>query len=486
LAQTKIIKISVKRFILVIMLSCIMVSSTVGYLAYAASSNYYQVITGGQYPGAPSFSIYEQDGVYYAKNAWGGISFASTNSSETVMSVAGSNRSIVLKGDLTFSNNLLFSGYRDLHIFGSASITFVGNVGFQFINCRDSTLKEITINGGDVAVYVDPQCINVKVDGVKFYNAIRQASNVGGRGCGTQNCFVSGGCSEFAIIVNSGYQNFAYNNYIENITNGGYAIELGYNSKGNQIIGNKIYNCGGANGGGIICLSKYSGFHTELTATSNAIIDKNTIIGTKRGIWLAAHLANSFTISNITISNNQIEVQASSYGITTSVTSADHVGNISCINIWGNIIRKASNATSTTGIDVVGTSNYVHDNDVTGIDTPIRILSAAWQPSYTVKNNVGLGTSEIEAYAYSSHADFLEHGSWIDLSSHGFGTNFGGRLITDVLISAQCYPEKTYCWLMEKDSEAGQIRIGVCDINGTTTTVDRVFYTAMFNPYPPL
>lgn len=70
---------SLKKALIVSVLCCLMISSTAAYLAAAVASDYYQVITGGQYPGAPSFTIYAQDGVYYAKNQYGGISWSSTD-----------------------------------------------------------------------------------------------------------------------------------------------------------------------------------------------------------------------------------------------------------------------------------------------------------------------------------------------------------------------------------------------------------------------
>lgn len=59
---------------------CALVCSllTAAYV-YASSPATFQVITSGQYPGAPSYTIFVDNGVYYAKNAFGGISWSSTN-----------------------------------------------------------------------------------------------------------------------------------------------------------------------------------------------------------------------------------------------------------------------------------------------------------------------------------------------------------------------------------------------------------------------
>jgi len=67
----------------VLCLVSILLGVSIG-VVYAQSSSNYMTITGGIYPGAPSHTISVTDGVYYAKNSYGAVSWSSTNAAYVI------------------------------------------------------------------------------------------------------------------------------------------------------------------------------------------------------------------------------------------------------------------------------------------------------------------------------------------------------------------------------------------------------------------
>lgn len=80
-------EIPTKKAILAIFLTAILAVSITG-IAIAQSPTYYQVITSGLYSGAPSYTIFNDNGVTYAKTAYGSIAFSGATTS-VLNSVAG-------------------------------------------------------------------------------------------------------------------------------------------------------------------------------------------------------------------------------------------------------------------------------------------------------------------------------------------------------------------------------------------------------------
>lgn len=329
---------------------------------------------------------------YFAADSENHICLTSTNAATVINSINCSNTDLYLKGNFSLTDNLLFYGIHGVKVYGDAAITFSDSTGIRFGNSYDCTILDLTIIGGGISVYAEPTCINIQVNNLKVYNATLQAINIGGNHSTVRNCLVSGGCSEFGIIANSGYQNTVENNHVENISNGGYAIELAYNSIGNKISGNTIYNCGSADGGGIIVLPKSSTYNTEIVSISKAKIFDNTILQTKRAIYLVgggSNTTDNYPLNETEIYNNIIEVTNSSFGIYGGITDVGNTTQLSAISVHDNTIIPASSATTTTGITMNGVNNIIKNNDVSLVSTPINIVNTQWCVNLTIAGNNG-------------------------------------------------------------------------------------------------
>jgi len=77
-------KIQLKH-LFVVMLICIVAFSSVGYILGSNGGTF--TLSSGIYPGAPSYTIWREDTVYYAKNAYGVIDYSGTNASSVIYNV---------------------------------------------------------------------------------------------------------------------------------------------------------------------------------------------------------------------------------------------------------------------------------------------------------------------------------------------------------------------------------------------------------------
>lgn len=363
-------------------------------------------------------------------------------------------------------------GYYDLGTQSAGDLVFARTTGGYF--------HDITTQDGYLPFYVEPTSIGCQIQRCIVNDAGIQAINVGGVNCGAIDCTVDGGCTEFGMIANAGYNNYVINNTVKNVATGAYAIELGYNSKNNVISGNNITSCGGASGGGIIALAKDSGYFGELTATTGASISNNTVRSTKRCIWLYSALENSYPLQDCTVSNNILEAQASSYGITSNIENTSHTTYVSGISVIGNIIRKAAGASSTTGISLSGANNICRNNDVTGLDTTITSINNSWSPNFSASDNAGTTSSGGACNVLSSAFAVDATGSHTLIIPHGLART---PTASECQLSIVAYPNGSdalakdwVCTLLEVDSRnvdatnvVAVVNVGTASVTAGTT-----------------
>lgn len=138
-------KVSLKKVlyfsIALTLISCL----TTGALVYAFSPGNYQAIAGGAYPGASAYTIFGDDGTYYAKNQYGQIVYSGTDAATVINdAIEACNTLYTASGSAnTYTVKLL--GYIGI----SSTICVLPGVSLDFdtIKILESNVDGITYNG---------------------------------------------------------------------------------------------------------------------------------------------------------------------------------------------------------------------------------------------------------------------------------------------------------------------------------------------------
>jgi hypothetical protein len=98
-----------------IALICIISTGSLVYVAAQSGTLSTITISGGQYPGAPTYTIFAESGTTYAKNANGVISYSSTSGTTVLQLVIDAirgttNPKIIFNGDLTITDRINMTG----------------------------------------------------------------------------------------------------------------------------------------------------------------------------------------------------------------------------------------------------------------------------------------------------------------------------------------------------------------------------------------
>jgi hypothetical protein len=88
-------QVSLKWAIALVLIACL-VSSSIVYYAIAVSPSSPITISGGVYPGAPSYTFWEEGGYYFAKDANGEIDYSGTNATIVIQNAFNQNGSSYL------------------------------------------------------------------------------------------------------------------------------------------------------------------------------------------------------------------------------------------------------------------------------------------------------------------------------------------------------------------------------------------------------
>lgn len=110
------------------------------------------VITSGVYPGAADYTVFADNGVYYAKSAFGSVVSESSTSAHTVINaVLASNMKIELKGILGLTGQILFNNVVNVELYGNAILTPDGTYKNATIlvtpTAKNITIRDLSFDG---------------------------------------------------------------------------------------------------------------------------------------------------------------------------------------------------------------------------------------------------------------------------------------------------------------------------------------------------
>lgn len=109
-------KVSIKKVVLIIIASCL-VCSLLTAAVFASSPLTFQVITSGVVSGAPTYTVFIDNAIYYAKNAYGAISYSDTDFESLIENINTANNHadiLLLNGIYIISDELNISPYLTL------------------------------------------------------------------------------------------------------------------------------------------------------------------------------------------------------------------------------------------------------------------------------------------------------------------------------------------------------------------------------------
>jgi hypothetical protein len=128
-------QVSLKWAIALVLIACL-VSSSIVYYVFAVSPSSAFTISGGIYPGAPSYTVWYEGGYYFAKDANGEIDYSGTNASQIInyaitATYANGGGTVFLKevelpDDVTIGNNI-----RVIEEYQGIQKVYWGNWGIQ-------------------------------------------------------------------------------------------------------------------------------------------------------------------------------------------------------------------------------------------------------------------------------------------------------------------------------------------------------------------
>ena len=160
---TKQISVSQRKLLLAflsIALIASIASSSVVYVYAQGVALSTTTISGGPYPGAPSYTIFTEGGTYYAKDANGAIAFSSTNASYVINTALAAGVGVhLLAGTYTLTAPIIYNSntkYSQLTgesktatlINGLALSDYALQIGDGTNNAWQFTLSDLTIYGG--------------------------------------------------------------------------------------------------------------------------------------------------------------------------------------------------------------------------------------------------------------------------------------------------------------------------------------------------
>lgn len=198
-------------FLLIIScLTCILLTAAV----FASSPYTFQVITSGIVPGAPTFNIFLDSGIYYAKNQWGSISYSGVDCSTVFNDVVASGLAKTIEfSSGTFEITTALNVARNLWIKGTGTGATTlscdttcfyahGNASYVYWGIK---ISDMTITGSDTGNGID---FTWTYSNVKFMNLEVKHFDVGAKftdcyAIPITNCeFVF---NNFGILLNAGH-----------------------------------------------------------------------------------------------------------------------------------------------------------------------------------------------------------------------------------------------------------------------------------------
>jgi parallel beta-helix repeat protein len=277
------------------------------------------VMSGGVYPGAPSFTVWGEAGTYYAKNQYGAISFASTNISLLTeqIRVAIPYGGIVkyLKGTYALSHSYYVGDNTVIEGEGTSTIFTLANtvnapvfISHDWVSTNYGLeIKNIQINGNSagqgLGTYVGinlVNCWNAKITNTYIINCRSHAISIlDSRFVKISGNTIVGNNGDGVQLWNKGdygvglYSCEVSNNFIENNSDTGI---VSIRAAANKILGNTVISSG-ENGILLDCA-------TQNIVDGNFVIASSRVTATRSGIVLQNVTYAEATKNNI-ITNNR-------------------------------------------------------------------------------------------------------------------------------------------------------------------------------------
>jgi len=169
--------------IALVLIACL-VSSSIVYFVFGVSPSSTPTISGGIYPGAPSYTVWCEGSNYFAKDANGEIDYSGTNASQIInnaLNALTSGRTwkekVLIKGDITLTHDIIMPSYTHLEILGR--IFLASGTNRPIIRNKDlfdgNTFLEVSGSGildGNKAGQTIHNCSDqVGVCGIDFENS---------------------------------------------------------------------------------------------------------------------------------------------------------------------------------------------------------------------------------------------------------------------------------------------------------------------------
>jgi len=339
------------RNALAIVLSAIVLTAVVTYV-FAASSTIPFTISGGNYPGAPSYTIWREGSNYFAKNASGVIEFSGTNASQVINNALSNGGRIFCKAGTYIIDSTLLIG-DDTWLIGEGidkTIFYLAdNANCRIVNNTDQT------NGNT----------NIHIEGITF--------NLNGQGQTASNEFYFykvGNSSLRNIKIQNGYRFALYwGSGVANLTDAENSLNR-YNIIEGCVFDTSLDDDLAIFGSFIDSVITNNFFFNadnyglSTRYMKRTVIDSNIFKGNKHGIGLES-------VANIVISNNEVYLSDSS-GI--FIIDVNSVANYN-ITITGNIVYNNGLNTAVDGegirirnaYGVTITGNIISGNGLDGI-----------------------------------------------------------------------------------------------------------------------
>lgn len=316
-----------KKVCFALSLSILILVVSLGYVlyTYAVSPTSTFVISGGIYPGAPTYTIWTESGNYYAKNVYGSIAYSGTNASAIINAAIDATTTaggtvFVKNGLYSISGRTQLTGIPNIY----ASIVMHDNVSLIGENMYSTILKleaatAACVIGSNFPAF-HTAIKNLCVDGNK---ALQTSQNVDGQQTGiTMDTFYGEISHIYAIncihegVYNSGGY-FNRDEYIYTVncgsgdsqSYGGYVFSTPSYSVCDQIWVESAYP--GISGGGVKLDNLYH-------STATNIHVQNT---TGSGIYISSNNVESFF-------DNLYSINSSEYGILLEPANNTNCGHL--------------------------------------------------------------------------------------------------------------------------------------------------------------
>lgn len=374
-----------KALILKVLALCLLSALIGGIAVYASVPTTTLVLSGGNDPGGPSYTVFTDGANYFAKNGLGEIVYSGSDSDVIQDALDDGGDLYLTAGTYVITTELAVS-VDNQKIEGSGKDTILS---------ADPTLDDNVLGNSGHVEYV--QVRNLAIDG----NKASQTAGCGILfadvaysiidGCYIYDCKEMG--IQFYLDGTDTYGNVISNNYVYDCDKDGIKLRSSYN---NTVTGNTVIDCGAttdyygifdSSGGDNIISNNHvfgSGGHGICAGTAeNDIIDGNIAsYNTRHGIFLYYNISNSVVSNNICNYNGYNGLGSASQSSSGSYHLV-FVGNHAEGNTWSGISLSTNCSFATV------TGNTLVANVINGID--IYGCNYCTISANTCNGNLGFG-----------------------------------------------------------------------------------------------